>query len=138
MCTENGFQVAEHQQQDSDVDPTQLENTAPPSIPALCRHDQSCNRCWVGYPQSRFPNWARRQVVKSKIHRAIYEYDRSTPCVLHRVDVDSEGIFKNAGTIKATDGLDDEVWKTLIADHVCGEFSLPFGKCESDDLLAAT
>jgi len=74
MCTENGFQLAEHQQ-DSDVDPTQLEHTAPPS--------SILQQVFDGL-LSRFPNWNYRQVVKSKIHRAIYENDRLTPCVLHR------------------------------------------------------
>ena len=100
-----------------DVDREQLENPAPP-IPAFCLHDASCNNCWTGYPQSRFPNWTYGQVVKSKIHRAINSYDKSKPCQLHRVDVDSNGFFTNVEPVLADYGKENEVWQALINEEV--------------------
>jgi hypothetical protein len=101
----------------SDVDPEQLENPAPP-IPGFCSHDESCNKCWTGYPQSRFPNWTYRQVVKSKIHKAITSYDQNQPCTLHVVDVDSKGFFTNVDPIIAASGNEGEVWRRLIDEQV--------------------
>ena len=100
-----------------DVDREQLENPAPP-IPAFCRHDDSCNNCWTGYPQSRFPNWTYGQVLKSKIHRAITSYDKSKPCQLLRVDVDSNGFFTKVEPVVAMFGKENEVWKELINEEV--------------------
>ncbi len=55
---------------------------------------------------------------------------------MHLVDVDSDGIFKDAGTIRADMDSDEEVWKTLIADKVYCPLTR---ECRSDGvLLAAT
>ncbi|KJA25334.1 hypothetical protein HYPSUDRAFT_37835 [Hypholoma sublateritium FD-334 SS-4] len=97
---------------EDEVDKTQLESPLPP-IPALCDHS-SCGGCYVGYPQSRFPNWTERQVKKSRIFEAIHEYDRERKCILHRVDVDSNGFFTNPGEIVAAPGHDNEIWEELI------------------------
>jgi len=101
----------------SDVDHEQLNNSKPP-IPAFCPHDDSCNNCWVGYPQSRFPNWTYKQVVKSKIQDAITVYDKDKPCTLLRVDVDSNGLFTETKAIKAVFGKESEVWQELIHEEV--------------------
>lgn len=102
---------------DLEVDRTQLENSAPP-IPAFCAHGASCNNCWDKYPQSRFPNWTYKQVVKSKIQRAITSYDTSQPCILHRVDIDSNGLFTNVEPITAEVGNENEVWQQLVHEQV--------------------
>jgi len=96
----------------SDVDHDHLNNAAP--IP----HDFSCNDCWAGYPQSLFPNWTYKQVVKSKIQKAITSYDKVVPCTLHRVDVDSSGIFRDVGPIRTMFGKESEVWQELIQEKV--------------------
>lgn len=101
---------------EDEVDRTQLENSAPP-IPAFCSHDASCNNCWDKYPQSRFPNWTYKQVVKSKIQRAITSYDTSQPCILHRVDIDSNGLFTNVEPITAEVGNENEVWQQLVHEQ---------------------
>ncbi|KAF6751702.1 hypothetical protein DFP72DRAFT_906894 [Ephemerocybe angulata] len=93
------------------VDQEQLASSAPP-IPELCAHE-GCS-CWVGYPQSRFPNWTKRQVKKSKIWDAIWSYDRSKACTIYRCDVDTNGFFTGAGVLPAVDGKDDETWTRII------------------------
>ena len=103
--------------QTTEVDLEQLYTPAPP-IPARCPHDSSCNNCWRGYPQSRFPNWTYSQVVKSKIQKALTEYNRDEPCFLYRVDVNSQGIFSDVDTIVAEFGKEEEVWQTLIHSQV--------------------
>src|SRR2546421_71712 len=66
----------------TEVDPEQLNSELHP-IPALCDHRDCGHDCWKNYPQSRFPNWTRRQVKKSKILKAVEEYDRALPCKLY-------------------------------------------------------
>ncbi|KAF9559806.1 hypothetical protein CPC08DRAFT_637387 [Agrocybe pediades] len=103
---------------EDEVDRAQLNSALPP-IPPLCSHSPlECNNCWKGYPQSRFPNWTRRQVVKSKIHSAIHEYNKENPCVLHRVDVDSHGLFLNPGPIVANHAELEraDTWRQLVED----------------------
>jgi hypothetical protein len=100
---------------EDDVDRTQLECPLPP-IPPLCDHS-ACDGCWKGYPQSRFPNWTYRQVVKSKIHKAIHDYNTDSPCVCHQVDVDTNGFFTNPGPITAHHGQEVEVWQRLITEE---------------------
>jgi hypothetical protein len=104
--------------QTTEVDRDQLENPAPP-IPARCLHDSSCDNCWEGYPQSRFPNWTYRQVVKSKIQKALTEYNTDEPCILYRVDVNSKGFFSDVDAIVAEHGREEEVWQSLIRSQVC-------------------
>ncbi|KDR77304.1 hypothetical protein GALMADRAFT_246652 [Galerina marginata CBS 339.88] len=97
---------------EDEVDPEQLECPLPP-IPPLCDH-KDCGGCWTGYPQSRFPNWTHRQVLKSKIRSAIAEYPKDKPCVCHQVDVDSDGFFTNPGPIVAKHGEEESTWDRLI------------------------
>ncbi|KAF8157287.1 hypothetical protein BJ912DRAFT_1035868 [Pholiota molesta] len=99
---------------EDDVDRKQLESPLPP-IPPICDHND-CGGCYTGYPQSRFPNWTYRQVLKSKIYAAIHDYDREKTCTLHRVDVDSNGLFTNPGPIVASPGQDAVIWDQLIQD----------------------
>lgn len=98
-------------------DRVQLES-GPPPIPVLCNH-RSCGGCYVGYPQSRFPDWTQRQVKKSRIYEAIHNYDRDKTCILHRVDVDNNGFFTNPGEITARPGHDVHIWEALIYEEVC-------------------
>ncbi|KAF8963414.1 hypothetical protein BDZ97DRAFT_1919846 [Flammula alnicola] len=69
----------------SEIDREQLEKTMDP-IPPLCDH-KYCAGCWKEYPQSRFPNWTKRQVQKSKIADAIANVycDGSKPCICIRL-----------------------------------------------------
>lgn len=96
-----------------EVDPVQLDNTAPP-IPDLCDHGTSCDECWKGYPQSRFPNWTERQVKKARIYDAIHNYSRHQDCIIYNVDVDNKGFFTNAGTFTAVNGREDETWDAIV------------------------
>jgi len=100
----------------TEVDSRQLESDLPP-VPPLCDH-KTCDGCWKGYPQSRFPNWTYRQVVKSKIQKALTEYSTEQPCVCHRVDVDVNGFFTNAGAIVANHGDERATWERVISETV--------------------
>ncbi|KAF8902609.1 hypothetical protein CPB84DRAFT_1678779 [Gymnopilus junonius] len=100
---------------EDEVDKAQLECPSPP-IPPPCDH-KNCGGCWKGYPQSRFPNWTKRQVIKSKIYSAIRDYSREKDCICHRVDVDSNGFFTNPGPIIASHGEENQVWNELIHEE---------------------
>ncbi|KAF8809596.1 hypothetical protein BYT27DRAFT_7135830 [Phlegmacium glaucopus] len=102
---------------DDDVDSKQLESVAPP-IPELCDHSPGrCNRCWTGYPQSRFPNWTERQVIKAKIYDAVHNYPKTKPCTCYRVDVDESGFFTNVKEITAEYGDEDMTWDQMIHEQ---------------------
>ncbi|KAJ3788735.1 hypothetical protein GGU10DRAFT_345580 [Lentinula aff. detonsa] len=94
-----------------EVDATQLESPLPP-IPPLCDHN-NCGGCWKGYPQSRFPNWAPGQVQRSRINAAINDYDSSTPCIIHYVNVDTGGFFTNAEKHYVGDGDVEVFWEEI-------------------------
>jgi len=76
------------------VDLKQLESPSLP-IPVKCLH-HNCNRCYTGYPQSRFPNWTPAQVKRSGINTAIHDYDKNRACTIHYVNVDTHGLFTDA------------------------------------------
>lgn len=76
------------------VDPQQLTSELPP-VPELCSHADCGDECWKNYPKSRFPNWTKRQVKKSKILKAVEEYNPNQECKLYYVDVDDRGRFSN-------------------------------------------
>ena len=105
----------------SEVDREQLECPLPP-IPPLCDHKTCAPEgkagCWTGYPQSRFPNWTHRQVVKSRIYGALTEYTKDVPCTLHRVDIDKDGFFTNPGPHVIEHGKEKEAWNQLINEEV--------------------
>ncbi|KAJ3987437.1 hypothetical protein F5890DRAFT_1405153 [Lentinula detonsa] len=94
-----------------EVDATQLESPLPP-IPPLCDHN-NCGGCWKGYPQSRFPNWAPGQVQRSRIDAAINDYDSSTPCIIHYVNVDTGGFFTNAEKHYVGNGDVEMFWEEI-------------------------
>lgn len=96
-----------------EVDPVQLASPLPP-VPPLCDH-VSCGGCWKGYPQSRFPNWTRDQVARSKIAEAISKKNTST---IYHVDVNSDGFFTDAGEILADDRNTEETWDRMIHTKV--------------------
>ncbi|KIM41609.1 hypothetical protein M413DRAFT_445584 [Hebeloma cylindrosporum] len=93
---------------EDEVDPEQLECPLPP-IPELCDHKSCASEgklgCWTGYPQSRFPNWTHRQVVKSRIYAALTEYAKD------------DGFFTNPGPLIAEPGGEREVWDQLINEE---------------------
>ena len=102
----------------TDVDRKQLECVAPP-IPELCDHSpERCNRCWRGYPQSRFPNWTERQVKKAKIYDIIRNYSKSKPCICYRVDVNDHGFFTHPKEMVAVYGDEDRAWDNMIHEEV--------------------
>lgn len=92
-----------------------MDGGAPP-IPELCTHED-CDNCWTGYPESRFPNWTRSQVEKSKIAEAIRR-PQSGNCISHYLDIDDNGVFRNTGKFVAKPGMEDETWKDLLAMKV--------------------
>jgi len=96
-----------------------------PSIPDLCsHHPPECNSCWRGYPESFFPNWSPQQVTKSKLRDAIRNYNQENDCVVHKLDIDLNGIFSNPGAIVSRHGqyYEEDVWNALVEDNV---FLLP-------------
>ncbi|KAJ6591097.1 hypothetical protein DFH09DRAFT_1138560 [Mycena vulgaris] len=97
-----------------EVDQVQLISPLPP-VPPPCNH-RTCDGCWKGYPQSKFPNWTPSQVRRSRIHRAITEYNKIAPSTIHYVDVNSNGFFTDAGKFVTTDETKEELWNTLIND----------------------
>lgn len=104
------------------VDPVQLESRLPP-VPPLCDH-KSCNGCWKGYPQSRFPNWTKDQVSRSKIADAITNYCSDKPCIIYRADVRDDGFFENVDSVTADDRDRDATWNIMVHTQVCGSLVL--------------
>lgn len=98
-----------------EVDQEQLKSELPP-VPAICDHTNCGDACWKNYPQSRFPNWTRRQVKKSKILKAVEEYDRDRPCRLFYVDVDDQGKFSNADETVVTEKNVIHRWQFFVDD----------------------
>ena len=102
----------------TEVDRKQLESVEPP-IPEHCDHNPGrCNRCWTGYPQSRFPNWTERQVKKAKIYDVVHNYSRSKPCICYLVDVNDCGYFTHPNEIVAVHGEEDAAWEDMIHEQV--------------------
>ncbi|KAJ7130139.1 hypothetical protein C8R44DRAFT_61600 [Mycena epipterygia] len=97
-----------------EVDQVQLASPLPP-VPPPCDHT-TCDGCWKGYPQSRFPNWTPSQVRRSRIHKAITEYDKKAQSTIHYVNVDSKGLFTDSEKVVASEDEKDELWDILIND----------------------
>ncbi|KAJ7481580.1 hypothetical protein FB451DRAFT_1338315 [Mycena latifolia] len=95
-----------------EIDQVQLASPLPP-VPPPCDH-KTCDGCWKGYPQSRFPNWTPSQVRRSRIHKAITEYNKAAPSTIHYVDVDTNGFFTDSGKFVTTDDTKDDLWNTLV------------------------
>ncbi|RDB19710.1 hypothetical protein Hypma_013163 [Hypsizygus marmoreus] len=93
------------------IDAEQLASEAPP-IPRPCDHKE-CT-CWIGYPQSRFPNWTEAQVERSRIADAIKNYNKNVACVIYHVDVDTQGFFTDAGKIEAPEHDKETTWKIVV------------------------
>lgn len=102
----------------SEVDAVQLASRLPP-VPPLCDHT-SCDSCWTGYPQSRFPNWTKDQVSRSKISDAIVNYRRNAPCIIYRADVRDDGFFENVESMTAYANGTKETWDQVIHTNVRG------------------
>ncbi|KAJ6612791.1 hypothetical protein B0H10DRAFT_1806903 [Mycena sp. CBHHK59/15] len=101
----------------SEVDPVQLLSPLPP-VPPLCDH-KTCGGCWKGiscstYPQSRFPNWTPSQVQRSRIHKAITNYNKTLPSTIYHVDVNLNGFFTDSGSLVINEGTKVNLWNTLI------------------------
>ncbi|KAJ7164984.1 hypothetical protein C8R46DRAFT_1097786 [Mycena filopes] len=95
------------------IDAEQLASPANP-VPDPCDHKTCDGACWKGYPQSRFPNWTPAQVRRSRIHRAITDYNKAEPSTIHHVDVDLNGFFTDSGKVVTNDNTKEELWNTLI------------------------
>ncbi|EAU84063.2 hypothetical protein CC1G_06925 [Coprinopsis cinerea okayama7 len=100
------------------VDQVQLANQESP-IPEHCDHKNkdTCNGCWVHYPQSLFPNWTEYQVKRSKIYDAIHNYPQGRDCKIRYVDVNSEGLFTDAGEFTANDQNNEATWDWIVHDQ---------------------
>ncbi|KAJ7757026.1 hypothetical protein B0H16DRAFT_1662496 [Mycena metata] len=115
-----------------EIDPLQLASPAPP-VPPPCDHT-SCDGCWQGYPQSRFPNWTPSQVRRSRIHKAIADYNND-PSIIHYVDVDSNGFFTDSGKFRPKNIR----VRALFIEHLTGPvlmmlgatYTLSFPSCSS-------
>ena len=105
-----------------EVDRRQLETSKPP-VPTPCDHKEDCNNCWKDYPKSLFPNWATAQVKKSKMIIAINDYRRDVVCIIHHVDVDDNGCFRDAGKHFSTESTIEESWDSIAKFRV--SISLP-------------
>ena len=95
----------------------QLDSPLPP-IPEPCDHSPvHCGRCYIGYPQSLFPNWTEPQVKKSGILEAINKNSTLISSIF-RIDVDHTGFFTNAGKIEAlhSNDSDAEIWEMFVND----------------------
>lgn len=92
-----------------------MDGGAPP-IPELCDH-KSCQNCWTGYPESRFPNWTSSQVKKSRIADAVQE-EQSKSCISYHVDIDSNGYFRNADKFIVEPGTARETWQRMLNSKV--------------------
>ena len=101
-----------------DVDPQQLEGVEPPILKQCDHSPERCNSCWKGYPQSRFPNWTKKQVEKAKIYEVIHCYSKSKPCICYQVDVNDRGFFTHTKEITAMYGEEDTLWDNLVHEQV--------------------
>ncbi|KAJ7481617.1 hypothetical protein FB451DRAFT_1236610 [Mycena latifolia] len=97
-----------------EIDQVQLASPLPP-VPPPCDH-KTCDGCWKGYPQSRFPNWTPSQVRRSRIHKAITEYNKAAPSTIHYVDVNTNGFFTDSGKFVTTDDTKGDLWNTLVKE----------------------
>ncbi|KAF9444896.1 hypothetical protein P691DRAFT_806548 [Macrolepiota fuliginosa MF-IS2] len=96
-----------------EVDPGQLTSELPP-VPELCDHEKCGDTCWRNYPISRFPNWTRSQVNKSKILKVVEEYNRDKECKLYYVDVDDRGRFTSAEETVITENEIQWGWQFFV------------------------
>ena len=100
-----------------ELDPMQLECVEPPIPP--CNHSPGrCNRCWMGYPRSHFPQWTKPQIRKAKIYDAISNSPGNKHCICYRVDVNMQGFFTYAREMTHEYGNEDSIWDGLIHEQV--------------------
>ena len=72
--------------------------------------DASDELHWEGYPQNRFQNWTADKVGRSKI---LTSCSQSGTCSIYRVDVMSNGKFRDRETFSVQEGKEAEFWKFL-------------------------
>ena len=96
----------------------EIECVVPPT-PDLCDHSlERCNRCWMGYPQSRFPQWTKQQIRKAKIYDAVHKSPRNKHCICYRVDVNMQGLFTHPREMTLEYGNEDSIWHGMIHEQV--------------------
>ena len=101
-----------------EVDYRQLEFICPP-IPECCDHSlESCNGCWRGYPQARFPNWTNQQIRKAKIYEAVNNSPENKHCICYRVDLNDQGFFTSPKEMTIEYGEEERNWDNLIHEQV--------------------
>ena len=55
---------------------------------------------------------------KSKISIAVNDYQREVPCVIYHVDVDDNGVFRDADKYVATESNIKESWEKVLKAEV--------------------
>lgn len=76
-------------------------------------------------------------MVKSKIQRALAEYNTSKECTCYQVDVDKDGRFTDPGSVVVEHGKEDDFWDLMVNEKVCFGF-LYVGGIFSKNLTIAT
>ena len=101
-----------------EVDYRQLEFICPP-IPECCDHSlESCNGCWRGYPQARFPNWTNQQIRKAKIYESVNNSPENKHCICYRVDLNDQGFFTSPKEMTIEYGEEERIWDNMIHEQV--------------------
>ncbi|KAF9445046.1 hypothetical protein P691DRAFT_676454 [Macrolepiota fuliginosa MF-IS2] len=91
--------------------------SSPPPVPELCDHVCCDGECWRGYPESCFPTWARDQVRKSKILKAIEDYNSDEGCRLYHVDVGNDGVFTTPTETIITEDSIQLAWEYFVENN---------------------
>lgn len=63
-------------------------------------------------------NWTPLQVSRSGIHAVVHDYDRSIPCTIHYVNVDTGGFFTGADKHIIGEENKDEFWRQVAHEAV--------------------
>ncbi|KAF9460636.1 hypothetical protein BDZ94DRAFT_1169292 [Collybia nuda] len=94
-----------------DIDPNQLDYIPMlPPVPPPCDHI-SCGGCWKGYPQSRFPDWTRNQVLRSNISKTILMRNPST---IYQVIFTIYGFHFDRKSTPVPGDNPDRIWENMI------------------------
>ncbi|KAF8653623.1 hypothetical protein AX16_003775 [Volvariella volvacea WC 439] len=97
-----------------EVDPEQL-NTELPPVPSPCDHSSCGDHCWMGYPQSRFPNWTPQQVKRSGIADIIDAALDEVASKIYHVDIQDDGFFvRGRENLEEAMYSDRELWEKIL------------------------
>ncbi|TFK75702.1 hypothetical protein BDN72DRAFT_451962 [Pluteus cervinus] len=87
-----------------------LNNNIIPPVPPPCDHSNCMGKCWLNYPQSRFPNWDALPVARSRIRAAIENQSDTT---IYNVVIDRSGRFTREPNIQAIEEDSEDLWDTF-------------------------